>query len=330
MILGHDRQIKYLEQVLQNGRFAHAYLFSGPEGVGKFTIARTIAKLFYCSQMLQVNNDRCLLATFDKICNLCSDCILIERNAHPQVIILDPESTLVSKKSTRKEIPIEDIRELKRRLVFSPAGEQWRVVIINQTDKMSKEAEAAFLKLLEEPGSQVLFILVSASKDILSQTIVSRTQVINFSLLSAGVLVDFLKNKVKDPDLIHDILFLARGRTGVMFKLLEDKKSLDEERKFFKEIGTLLKKADPADVFHFSEKIAGHNLLYQKASDYLFLAFRERLNCLQSDFQQSEGIHLVQSLKKIYRISQVMETTNVNSRLALDAMFLEAFNIHGF
>lgn len=324
MILGHERQIKYLEKVLQNGRFAHAYLFSGPEGVGKFTIAKTIAQSFYCNQMSQVHSDRRLAATFGQVCNTCSDCVLIERGVHPQVVILDLEQTLVSKKDKRKEIPIEDIRELKRRLVFAPALNQWRVVIINQTDKMSKEAEAAFLKLLEEPGSQVLFILLSAFKDNISSTIISRAQVINFSLLPAKVLADFIGSKIKDADLIREILLLARGRAGVMFKLLEDKKSLDEERKFFKEIGAVLEKKDLAGAFHLSEKVAGDDILRQKVSDYLILALRERLNCSKSDFKQFEAIRLVQGLKKIHRISQVMETTNVNPRLALDVMFLEA------
>lgn len=329
MILGHERQIKYLEKVLKNGRFAHAYLFCGPEGVGKFTIAKAVAKFFYCQNYRG-------LGEIDE----CSRCKLIEENLHPPVIILDPENTLVSKKDTRKEIPIGDIRELKRRLAFAPVLNEWRVVIINQTDKMSKEAEAAFLKLLEEPGSQVLFILVSASKDILSQTIISRTQVINFSLLSTGVLADFLKTKFKDADLtrqnfpkenldglLREILLLARGRAGVMFKLLDDKKSLDEERKFFNEIGAVFTKTDLAGAFHLSEKVAGSGLLRQKVSDYLVLALRERLNCSQSDPGQFRGQCLVRGLKKIHRISQIMETTNVNPRLALDAMFIEALKI---
>lgn len=323
MILGHERQIKYLEQVLRNGRFAHAYLFSGPEGVGKFTLAKAVAKFFYCQSYRGLGKT-----------DECNQCKLIEENLHPQVVILDPEQTLVSKKEKRKEIPIGDIRELKRRLAFAPAAEQWRVVIINQADKMSKEAEAAFLKLLEEPGSRVLFILISAFKDSLSSTIISRTQVINFSLVPGKVLALFLKGESKDNRLVSqnfpeenlggltgEILELARGRAGKMLELLGDKNKLEEERKFFKEIASLFEKADLAGAFHLAGKIADQDFLRQKASDYLVLALRKRL--LENKAAFSGRVDHLYSLKKIQRISQIMETTNVNPRLALETMFLE-------
>lgn len=316
MILGHERQIKYLEKVLKNGRFAHAYLFSGPEGVGKFTLAKAAAKFFYCQNYRG-------LGEVDE----CSQCRLIEENLHPQVVILDSENTLVSKKDTRKEIPIGDIRELKRRLAFAPAGGQWRVVIINQADKISKEAEAAFLKLLEEPGSRVLFILVSASKDNLSQTVISRTQVINFSLIPEKVLAPFLNSEIKDSRLNDEILRLTRGRAGKMFELLENKDKLKEERGFFAEIKALFEKTDLAGAFHLSEKAAAQDELRQKVPVYLILALRERL--LESKATSSQKIGVIRSLKKIQRIWQIMETTNVNSRLALDAMFVEALTQYG-
>lgn len=317
MILGHERQIKYLEKVLQNGRLAHAYLFSGPENVGKFTIAKAVAKFFYCPNYQGLGRT-----------DECNQCRQIERNLHPSVVVLELEQTLVSKKDERKEIPIEDIRELKRKLVFAPVLNEWRVVIIGQADKMSKEAAAAFLKLLEEPGSRVLFILLSAFKDSISPTIISRTQVINFSLLSTGVLADFLKAKIKDPDFVREILLLARGRAGFMFKLLEDKKSLDEERKFLGDLGVLLKKDDLAGALHLSEKISGNDLLRQKAAAYLILAIRQRLFKDKTVLAKS-AYSITQSLKKMQQVWQIMETTNVNPRLALDVMFLEVFHSYG-
>ena len=323
MVVGHERQIKYLEKVLQNGRFAHAYLFLGPEGVGKFAVAKNFSKLFYCRQMLQVNNDRCLSATFAKICDVCSDCVWIERGVHPQVFILGLENTLVSKKDKRKEIPIGDIRELKRILSFAPAGEQWRVVIINQADKMSKEAESAFLKILEEPGSLVLFILVGEDRDSFSETIISRTQVINFSLLPEKILAGFLQSQNKDHNFIREVLLLAQGRAGVIIKMLADKQILVAELKLFKEIRDLLQKKDIAGALSLAEKTAGEDSVRQKAVLYLLGAIRERL--LLGPQPLSADVFLtLQAIKKIHRVWQIMETTNVNPRLAMDVIFLEA------
>lgn len=312
MILGHDRQIKYLEKVLKNGRFAHAYLFLGPEGIGKFTIAKNMAKFFCCQNFEGLRAD-------DK----CSQCGLIEKNFHPQVVILGPESTLVSKKEKRKEIPIGDIRELKRRLIFAPAAEEWRVIIISQADKMSKEAGDAFLKILEEPGSRILFILTGVDRDNFSSTIISRTQVVNFSSLPDKALADFLKKQDRGQEFISEALRLAQGRPGVIIKMLADEQSLAAESKLYKEIRILLKKNDLVGAFDLSERIAGEDVIRQKAVFYLLGAIREHL-VLEPQLLSEKSFLALGAVKKIHRIWQIMETTNVNPRLAMDVIFLEA------
>ena len=224
MILGHERQIKYLETVIKKNRMAHAHLFFGPEHVGKLVIAKMVAKALFCPHAK---------GGLMNVCHKCEACQKIEKNMHPEVIFLDTEHTLVSKKETRKDIPIDDIRELKRVLSFAPHGAAWRVVIINEAEKMSAEAANAFLKILEEPGDLTLIILITSSRELLLPTILSRTQQIGFSLVSDEILKKFLEREKKYGESHEEMLKIAGGRAGVLMRMREEKTFLSEERTFF-------------------------------------------------------------------------------------------------
>lgn len=316
MILGHERQIQYLEKVLKKGRLAHAYLFYGPEGVGKFTIAKAFARTLQCAS----HQGQTLISRSDLDDCSCVPCRLIEQNAHPHVYILDPEHTLVSKKEKRKDIPIEDIRELKRLLSLAPEGGQWRIVIINEAEKLSFDAADAFLKLLEEPGAQTLIILVTSERELLLPTVVSRAIPIRFSLVPEHTLAETLRAEVKDPALQKEILLLAGGRPGAVFRLLKEG-NLEKERKFLRQILVILKQKAITEALQFSEKTAFDEGGRKKMIEYIMRTLRARLLG-----QVGDTIPLVRKLKNIQRIAGILETTNVNPRLALDAMMLECLS----
>ena len=287
MILGHERQIEYLNKVLRRGKLAHAYLFYGPEHVGKFTVAEHFAGLFNSSE----------------------------------VIILSPEHTLVSKKEKRKDIPIDDIRELKRRLSFAPEGSKWRVVIINEAEKLSDSAADAFLKILEEPGEQTLIILVASSCELLLPTIISRTQSIRFSVVAEETLLKFIKSREESKKKQELILAIAAGRPGIAVRLMEMKDYLTEEVEFLKNLNSILQKKEIPEAFRLVEKIVLEEELRDKTVEYV-------LRILRKNLLESAGTKdiapLVLKLKKVAEVADIMETTNVNPRLGMDTLFLEA------
>lgn len=287
MVLGHERQIEYLNKVIRRGRLAHAYLFYGPEHVGKFTVAKHFAGLLNAAE----------------------------------VIILSPEHTLVSKKEKRKDIPIDDIRELKRRLSFAPEGSKWRVVIINEAEKLSDSAADAFLKLLEEPGELTLIILVTSSCELLLPTIISRTQSIRFSMVAEEALLKFIKSQEEDKKKQELILAIAAGRPGIAMRLMEAKDRFTEEMKFLQNLNYILQKKEIPEAFHLAEKIAHEEELRDKTVEYVFRILRK--NLLESAGTKDIA-PLVLKLRKITRIADIMETTNVNPRLGMDTLFLEA------
>ena len=317
MIIGHERQIKYLDKVLKRERLAHAFLFYGPEQVGKRTTALTLAKTLYC----KVGE-----GLMEGVCDECSSCRKIDAGVHPAVMLLGREQTLVSKKEKRKEIPIEDIRELKRRFSFAPQGNEWRMAIIDDAHLMSQEAADAFLKMLEEPGERTLFILIAPNRELLPPTISSRAQPLRFALVPDAVLekkFDGLIKWAKDKKSKKEILALAQGRPGIMFSLVKDPELLSGERVLLQNLLSLLKQKNISDIFKLTEEIAGDEEVSRKAVEYM-------LRILRKELLKSAATGMVSSLlgkiKRIEEVNFIRETTNVNPRLALDILFLTAIS----
>ena len=311
-LIGHDRQIAYLNSCRVRGTLPHAYLFHGPEHVGKLTVALILAQSFFCSEE-QKNDIR-------SVCGVCGSCRAIAEFRHGSVFFLDTAHTLVSKKETRKEIPIEDIRELKRILSFAPQGNAWRLAIIAEADKMSEEAANAFLKLLEEPGSNTLLILISPHRDLLLPTIVSRTQALGFLTVSDTLMKAALEKKDAAADVHEELLAFAGGLPGVLMQLCENPALMGEQRKLFREIQTAVRARDMVALLSVSEQVSADAALRANSVRCLIAGLRKELTAAQSPAPLS----IVKKIKRIDRIAGLIDSTNVNARLAMDVMFLES------
>ena len=314
-LIGHDRQLAYLNSCRTRGTLPHAYLFHGPEHVGKLSVALTLAQSFFCLEA-QKNDIR-------SVCGTCSSCRAIAEFRHRSVFFLDTTHTLVSKKETRKEIPIEDIRELKRILSFAPQGDQWRLAIINEADKMSEEAANAFLKLLEEPGSNTLIILVSPHKDFLLPTIVSRVQAISFfTVPDKDIKIMLVKNGI-EPEMQEEFLALAGGRPGVLIRLLGNPAFASEQKKLFNTIQVAVRNRDMVSLLRVSEQISQDPVLRDQGISCVIGDFRKELMNASSNSSFDEIDKIAKKIKQIDHIAELIDSTNVNPRLAMDVMFLE-------
>lgn len=311
MILGHKRQLAYLNRALAGGRFPHAYIFYGPEHVGKLMIAKTLAKALHCSASGH---------SLDHVCNICKACQDIENNAHRNVILLSRERSLVSKKEERTEIPIEDIRELKRMFSFGAVGDAIRVVIIDGADAMSEEASNAFLKLLEEPGAQSLFILIAESRESLIPTIVSRGQPIGFSLVSERELVEYTSTSIKDEKGKEAMVEIAMGRPGILIRMMHEKGFSEDFEKRTGHLKKIFVTNDLPEAFRFNEHAAYDITQRKEAEALIFYQLRNRMLRHASGADVSSAI---ESLKTVQRVSTLLDTTNVNPRLGMDMMSIE-------
>ncbi|MFC1559845.1 ATP-binding protein [Candidatus Margulisiibacteriota bacterium] len=154
-----DRVEKILEQAFLRKRIPSAYLFVGPDREVKVNLAIEFTKLINCE-------------SGKKVCGSCGSCTKIDRRIHPDVLLVEPEGS---------SIKIDKIRELTIFSRYGPTSGKVKVVIVDVADYMTAEAQASFLKTLEEPVSNVLFILLTSREDRIPATVISRCQKIVFS-----------------------------------------------------------------------------------------------------------------------------------------------------
>jgi len=172
-IIGHSRQVEILRRGLERGRLPHAYLFLGPQGIGKRTVALSLAMAIHCGD-----------GPHD-FCGRCRSCLSIHVGNHPDV---HPVGPLAGK----KEIAIQQIRELERVLAFRPFSGKKKVALIDPADVMNYHAQNSLLKTLEEPPGDSLLILLAGSTGGLLPTLLSRCQRLSFSPLSQGLVAEEL------------------------------------------------------------------------------------------------------------------------------------------
>ena len=183
-ILGHRRILSLLSRAVEGNTLPPSLLFAGPAGIGKRRTATALARAINCLAPVKdvaipgvLEGDAPLLIPRDA-CGECAACRRIERNVHPDVIVVEPGDS--------GSIKIEPIRDVVERAGYRPFEARRRVVIVDQADAMQPPAQSALLKTLEEPPSASVFVLVSAMPDALLPTVWSRCPQIRFTPLSSA------------------------------------------------------------------------------------------------------------------------------------------------
>lgn len=172
-VYGQEVIIKTLRNTIKNNKISHAYLFSGPRGIGKTTIARIFAKALNCKE---IDNG--------EPCCLCDSCVSVAEGSHPDVIEIDAASNN----------GVDEIREIRDKVKFLPVGSKYKIYIIDEVHMLTPGAFNALLKTLEEPPKHAVFILATTELHKIPATIISRCQCFEFKGLSSKEIVKNLKS----------------------------------------------------------------------------------------------------------------------------------------
>ena len=210
-IIGHQKIIKFLDKCLRGDRVAQAYLFLGPERVGKSAVARWLIEQ------------------------------LVEHplEAHPDVNIVCREQDEKTGKY-KQAISIEQVRALRERLSMSTFIGGKKAALIEDADWMSIEASNALLKTLEEPTKDTVIILTASNEARLPETIQSRCQVLRFGLISSKQIAQGLIDGGLEPTRARGIAELSFGRPGAAQEFLTDPELMQEQENEFEEFTKLI------------------------------------------------------------------------------------------
>jgi DNA polymerase III subunit delta' len=188
-IHGHEPQKNILRRALASGRLAHAYLFGGPEGIGKRLMALALVRTIFCN----AGNG----------CGSCSACRKVDHHNHPDLLILEPDGN---------SIKIEQVRALQKELAYRPLEAPRKVCLIDGAEKLGANAGNALLKTLEEPPSRTLLILLSPLPENVLGTIRSRCQRLPFARLPRAQIESVLREQMNlDAAQGHVLAALSEG-----------------------------------------------------------------------------------------------------------------------
>jgi len=194
-IINQELAKKILTSALREDRISHSYLFHGPQGSGKKQTALEFAKALNCSQRRG-----------DDPCENCPSCRRIATHTHPDVQLTSPIGP-------KQVIGIQAIKKIEKYAALKSMQSRYEVFIIDQAERLTKEASNSFLKTLEEPPPEVVIILISAFPDEIIPTIVSRCQKVKFVSLSPSEGVEMVKNRFDlDERRAHLLYFICGGR----------------------------------------------------------------------------------------------------------------------
>jgi DNA polymerase-3 subunit gamma/tau len=235
-VVGQDPVTRTLRNALASGRVAHAYLFTGPRGVGKTTTARLLAKALACTAR-----------TGTEACGACPSCLDFVSGAPVDVMEIDAASNT----------SVDDIRTLRENVKYSPARGRFKVYIVDEVHMLSGAAFNAFLKTLEEPPAHVVFILATTDPKKIPATVLSRCQRFDFrpippELLTASLTRILEEERVPfEPGALPLLIRAAEGSLRDALSLLDTAIAYGEGRLDEAGVARLLGSSSPVHVRGF-------------------------------------------------------------------------------
>lgn len=298
---GHDKQIEMLEKDIKSGNLAHAYLFLGPEKIGKFTVAKAFAKNL---QMQNMEN----LKTLDS---------QIEKENHTDTFFW---------RDNGESIKVEEVREMIGTLNMGFES-NYRIWLVQGAGRFTMGAANALLKTLEEPIENVVFIFTAEHITDLPSTIVSRMRLVYFQNIPLDVLKDDLKKHLPEvsEEKIDTAIRYSLGKPGWALRLLSDPREFEEERNRYQRLEKLFSDMPIYKKFSVVDEIL--KICKDQESDAELIHFFENCtNLLHANLHknindQESAQKVVKRIENIYR-ARMDIGRNINKKLVLEHLVL--------
>lgn len=322
-VIGHEKQLTLLEKDIKTNNLSHAYLFEGPELIGKYDVAKTFANILLCE-----NN----------YCHSCETCRQIKSNIFPDLITVDtlyidkvntdfgeitkhsnfPQKHRAKAPSAKtNKISIEDVREINN-LLQMRTDSKYRILTIRNVERMKAEAQNALLKTLEEPPPKTIFLLTTSVISSLLKTIISRTRLLKFYPPPAAKVEAFVREQYPHSNDLEAVLKFTQSRPGRAVALLENPELLNQYQSVYNTVREFLKNRSLNNRFLYAETLSKNPAEIEIFLDiFTYLARQKLLTGVAED--QEESKHFISLIKKIGQVREGI-AKNINSRLALEEL----------
>lgn len=327
-VRGQEYAVKQLEKALLNNRISHAYLFVGPEGVGKRTAALAFAAALHCKSGLLKGRH----------CGQCPACLKFEHHNHPDAYYVEPAG---------HSLKIEQIREIQAVSAYKQLESKYKTIIIEEAQKMTDEAANCLLKILEEPPGEIIFILLTSNLYGVLPTIISRCQLIRFQALGTQLVEELLKIEAGVPAGEAGLLSrLAAGSVAQALKIWQNRGE-DNRWRSAEKIALAIQQKDRLELLRLSAALEKDECL-QATLEELLLWYRDvlvwaRTGCREQIFnqqvaaggpgaaEQAQELEASRAEEAISLINQALKRLrqNANARLTLDVLLLRLCEVPG-
>lgn len=315
-MLGHRKILASLQETIKKDNVGHAYIFEGPDGVGRRETALSFAAMLMC--------EREHLA-----CGECKSCQLFSEGSNPDFQEIY---------SAEKSISVDDIRNVLKGLVIRPLYSKYKIIIINDADSMTVQAQNALLKSLEEPPSYVVFILTVQSGAAVTPTVRSRCQRVLFNRLVKEEIMAVLEERHgrRKPEWDF-IVSYSDGVIGTALELVESPEYLELRDQVLHTVNRLIKEKD-GDVFKIYELFEKNNdkidfilrimllffrdiIIYNQTANYNILINSDKKDMIIDN----AGLKLTGLLKCINAVWSAKRGLeyNANFQLAIEVMLMK-------
>ncbi|EKE11494.1 MAG: hypothetical protein ACD_15C00073G0008 [uncultured bacterium] len=288
-MIGNRKTAKLLERIADSGKIANAYLFLGPQGVGKFKAAMLFAK--------KMVGDK--------------------GGINPNLILIGPEIEEKNGIVKKKDIKIEAIRDLQHKLSLTSAGGGYKAVVINEAERLNLTSQSALLKTLEEPNKKVVIILVSHNEKKILATIVSRCQKIKLGLMSESE----IRINVGNIGDVEEIVFWSAGRAEMAHSFLINAQELEYMREAKKGF-LLILGGSIGEKFALAETWSKDVADLLKKMD-IWMIFLRKAMLGEARIKNLSASRALRTIEEISTEIIKLRETNANAKLILENLFLK-------